>query len=146
MIKFSFQKQFKLYNRRRLKEFLTLLFTGEGFSAQRIDIIFCSDEYLLKINQEFLNHDFYTDIVTFGEPLSDKSITGELYISGDRVMDNANALNQDFQRELHRVIFHGCLHLCGYLDKSSKEIAIMRKMEDYYLKKYFNVPHNTVSA
>lgn len=146
MIKFCFQKQFKLYNRRRLKEFLNLLFIDEGFSAHRIDIIFCSDEYLLKINQEFLNHDFYTDIVTFGESESDKSITGELYISGDRVMDNANNLNQDFQRELHRVIFHGCLHLCGYLDKSSKEIAIMRKMEDYYLNKYFNVPHNTVSG
>lgn len=137
MIHFRFQKAFNLKNRIKLKQFLSNLLKSEGYSAGNIDIIFCSDEFLIQINKDFLNHDYFTDIITFGEADSNKEISGELYISIDTVIDNAATFNTNSSHELHRVIFHGLLHLCGYGDKSKKDIAIMREKEDKYLKKYF---------
>lgn len=99
-----------------------------------LSIIFCSDESLLKINKEFLNHDYYTDIITFPIEETEDVFEAELYISIDRITDNANKLNISFQTELHRVIIHGVLHLCGYKDKSETEILEMRTKEDFYLK------------
>ncbi len=98
-----------------------------------LNIIFCSDSYLLKINQQYLHHDYYTDIITFdyGEAV----VQGELFISIDRVRDNARALNLSFEQELHRVIIHGVLHICGYRDKTKDEIKVIRQKEDQYLKK-----------
>lgn len=93
--------------------------------------IFCSDAYLLQINQQFLDHDFYTDIITFD--YSDSQIEGEIYISTDRVQYNSEEENVSFSNELKRVLIHGCLHLCGLSDKTSSESKIMREKEDYYL-------------
>ena len=112
-----------LKNRRSLKLFIIQLFEKEGKSIKSLDIIFCSDEYLLDINNKHLQHDYYTDIITFD--LSDPTstlITGEVYISIDRVKDNALSLHTKFSTELLRVIFHGVLHLCGYKDKTPKDI------------------------
>lgn len=93
-----------------------------------INYIFCSDEYLLNINKEHLDHDYYTDIITF--PIQDEPIISDIFISIDRVKDNANTLNIAFDDELRRVMAHGILHLCGYGDKSAEEAQIMRSKED----------------
>lgn len=93
-----------------------------------IALIFCDDEYLLKVNQEYLEHDFYTDIITF-DYCSDNLISGDLFISIDRVKENAEEFNVTFEQELYRVIIHGVLHLCGYLDKTPEEETIMRRKE-----------------
>ena len=129
-------KKFGLQNRVVLKSFIESLFTREKKKISSINYIFCSDKKLLAINQQFLNHDFYTDIITFD--LSDSDlIQAEVYISIDRIRDNAKKLNTTFKSELHRVIFHGSLHLCGYRDKTKGEQAEMRKKEDFYLSQYF---------
>jgi len=125
-------------NRKNLKKFLSFICVSEGFSVESLHIILCSDDYLLEINKQHLQHDFYTDIITFDLSDSNDIINGELYISVDRVIDNASQLNTKKVIELHRVIFHGCLHLCGYGDKTVEEITIMRQKEDYYLDKYFS--------
>jgi probable rRNA maturation factor len=96
--------------------------------------IFCTDNYLLQINKDFLGHDYYTDIISFGLAGPGQPVEAEIYISVDRVRDNARNLEQPFRRELLRVIFHGALHLCGYRDKKKSEITIMRQKEDQYLR------------
>ena len=98
-----------------------------------INYIFCSDEYLLEINQEHLNHDYYTDIITF-DYTEDNLISGDLFISVDRVEENAAAFGVTIQNELSRVIIHGILHLCGFPDKTDEEAKIMRKNEDAALQ------------
>ena len=99
----------------------------------RLDYIFCSDKYLIDINYRFLNHDYYTDIITFN--LSEhKGTKGEIYISLDRVKENAELNKVPFNEESARVILHGALHLCGYKDKKKTEITIMRQKEEHYLK------------
>ena len=128
-----------LKQRRLLKKFIIQLFVKEKKPLQSIDIIFCSDEYLLQINKQHLQHDFYTDIITFdlSESLANP-IIGELYISVDRVRDNAALRDEKFSSELLRVIFHGLLHLCGFKDKKAKDIKTMRQKEDEYLNLYNN--------
>jgi len=136
-IKFYFHQPVTLRNRGALKKFIQSIFKLEKVKAGDISYIFCSDDYLLNINKEFLNHDYYTDIITFD--LSDKissSKIGEIYISIDRVRENAKLYKLAFTKELHRVIFHGILHLCGYKDKSAQEKNIIRAKEDFYLGKY----------
>ena len=105
----------------------------EGFELTRIDYIFCSDEFLLEVNRTHLDHDFYTDIITF--PLNPNPIIAEIYISLDRVRENATSYSVSFEDELMRVIIHGILHLCGYDDHEEADIAFIRKKEAYYLKK-----------
>ena len=100
----------------------------ENLELSDLTIIFCSDDYLLKVNQDFLEHDFYTDIITF-DYCSDNLVSGDLFISVDRVIENAQEFNVTFKQELHRVIVHGVLHLCGYLDKTVEEETIMRQKE-----------------
>ena len=128
-----------LKQRRLLKKFIIQLFIKEKKSLQSIDIIFCSDEYLLEINKQHLQHDFYTDIITFdlSESLANP-IIGELYISIDRVKDNAALRDEKFSTELLRVILHGLLHLCGFKDKTKSDIKTMREKEDEYLGLYNN--------
>ena len=123
-------------NKRKLAAFLRQLFKKEQTPLRSLTYIFCTDEYLLGINQQFLKHDYYTDIISFNLGDDSDSVDGEIYISLERVADNARRLGQSFQQELHRVIFHGALHLCGYKDKSAKDKATMRKMEDLYLRRY----------
>jgi probable rRNA maturation factor len=97
-----------------------------------VNIIFCSDEYLLKINQDYLSHDYYTDIITF--PYSETEISSDIFISIERVLENAQTNSLPFNEELHRIIFHGILHLVGYDDKSDADKMKMTEMENYYLQ------------
>ncbi len=106
-----------------------------------INMIFCSDEYLLEMNRQHLDHDYYTDIITFDYSM-DKVVSGDLFISVDRVRDNAAELNTSFQDELCRVCVHGLLHLCGYKDKSESDEKLMRSKEDEMLdRRTFHVKH-----
>ncbi len=125
-------KAFRFPQKRLLKVAIIDLFAQEGRLLESLNYIFCSDEYLLKINNDFLSHDYYTDIITF--PLSEEGqpIVGEIYISLDRIKDNAVANKVSMLKETLRVVFHGVLHLCGYKDKSKKNLALMRSKEDYY--------------
>lgn len=127
-----------LPERKRLKLFIERLLKREGKTLVSLTFIFCIDEYLLNINKDFLQHDYYTDIVTFNLADNTDTIEGEIYISVDRIKDNAkiNAVSQ--KQELHRVIFHGVLHLCGYEDLLPAEKQIMTSLEDESLKKYFS--------
>jgi probable rRNA maturation factor len=129
----SADKQLTLKNRTGLKEFIASIFDHESKPLKKLDYVFCSDEYLLQMNNDFLQHDYYTDIITF--PLSDKQqpIVGEVYVSLDRVKDNASQHNASVLDETLRVLFHGALHLCGYGDKTAKEIKTMRAKEDFYI-------------
>ena len=102
---------------------------NEGKVLDEIALIFCSDDYLLEINQQHLGHDYYTDIVTF-DYCWDNHVSGDLFISLDRVRENASDFGVGFQHELNRVIIHGVLHLCGYKDKSDEEELMMRKKEN----------------
>jgi rRNA maturation RNase YbeY len=137
-------RKLTLQHKNQLKQFITTLFTQENKLLERLDYIFCSDEYLLTINQNHLQHDYYTDIITFDLSTNTKQPTiGEIYISIDRVRDNAIQHNTTFTQEILRVIFHGALHLCGYKDKSKAQAQQMRLKEEEYLRKY--VSHNTVS-
>ena len=114
-----------------LNQWIVQTFKDENRSFEYVNIVFCSDEFLLNLNREYLNHDYYTDIITFqykGEP-----IEGELYISLDRVKDNAAERSIKWSGELHRVIIHGILHLIGYKDHSSSEKEEMREKENHYL-------------
>lgn len=129
-------------NRNQLKQFIQRLIKKEGHKPGTINYIFCSDEALLEINKAYLNHDFYTDIVTFGLSQRGEAISSDIFISIDRVKDNAVSFGSTFSRELHRVIFHGILHLCGYKDKSQKDSRLMRAKEEEWLNKYF-VPRGT---
>nr|WP_214448277.1 rRNA maturation RNase YbeY [Flavihumibacter rivuli] len=130
-------QRFHFPKRNEVKSFLNELFRKEKKKLEGLSFIFCSDEYLLEINRNYLQHDYYTDIITFDLSAPGQGTTGEIYISIDRVRDNAQNLNETFSYELHRVIFHGALHLCGYKDKTQQEEILMRKMEDKYLKLYF---------
>ncbi|MFD2527574.1 rRNA maturation RNase YbeY [Flavihumibacter stibioxidans] len=130
-------KGFSFQNRNQCKSFIQQLFKKEKKALDSLNFIFCSDEYLLEINRNYLNHDYYTDIITFDLSEPGQATTGEIYISIDRVRDNANNHEESFTRELHRVIFHGALHLCGYGDKTQEEEILMRKMENKYLDMYF---------
>jgi probable rRNA maturation factor len=132
-----------------MKALVIDLFKKERTPVVAINYIFCSDEYLLQINQQFLQHDDYTDIITFDLSDDDQEHTagsrakpttcprqGEIYISVERVVENAKLLNAKREEELRRVMIHGCLHLCGYKDKLNEQKAIMRRKEDQYIRLY----------
>lgn len=110
----------------------------EGFSIGELNYIFCSDEYLLKINQEYLDHDTYTDIVTFDNSEGEEIIEGDIFISVDRVKENAEGLGNSFEEELNRVMIHGVLHLLGQGDKTEEEAQQMRNKEDSCLNLWKN--------
>ena len=114
---------------------LSDLITSEGFDEGDITVVFVTDEYLLEMNKTHLDHDFYTDIITFDYTESN-FISGDLFISYDRVLDNSKEFNVSSYNELCRVVFHGVLHLCGYKDKSSEDEKLMRAKESFYLEKY----------
>jgi rRNA maturation RNase YbeY len=124
-----------LTSRTSLKGFIKKLFKAEKKQINQINYVFCNNRTIRKINKQYLNHDYATDIITFDLSES-KLITADIYISVERVRENARALDLSFKSEIHRVIFHGALHLCGYRDKKSVEINKMRGKEDLYLKKY----------
>jgi len=127
---------FTFKNRNALKRFLVGLFKKEKLTLDSLSYVFCTDKVLRSMNQHFLNHPDYTDILTF--PFSDpgESVSGEIYISVDRVRDNAKKFGVSFQNELLRVIFHGALHLCGYNDHTNREIRLMRERETHYINQF----------
>ena len=100
-----------------------------------ISYIFCDDDYLLKVNQDYLDHDYYTDVITF-DYVKGKTISGDIFVSLPRILENADLLAQDFEREFRRVLAHGVLHLCGYKDKSESDAREMREKEEFYLAKF----------
>lgn len=120
---------FRFFGRAKISKWILRVLKQEGAKLSNLNIIFCSDDYLLGINRQYLNHDFYTDIITF-DYSEKRDISGELYISIDRVKDNANSLGATFQQELNRVIIHGVLHLLGFKDKTSRQAKTIRKKED----------------
>lgn len=136
-VSFHFLSPVSLRSRKELKQFLIKMIRTESASAARLSFVFCSDRYLLKLNRKFLAHDFFTDILTFPLDSADGIIQGELYLSIDRIRDNAKQLSVSANQELHRVMFHGVLHLCGYKDKTARQISEIRQKEDLYLKRYF---------
>jgi len=129
-------KPFSIPNRTHLKKFLLLVFRREKKIIGHINYIFCTDEFLLDFNKQYLNHNSYTDIITFPLSKNGEPIISDIYISIDRVRENARIFHTFFKQELLRVMFHGALHLCGYQDKNKKQTQQMREMEDHYLKKY----------
>ena len=134
---FFFEKKgFTLQRRTQLKQFIEFVFKREKTGLNSVNYIFCSDKRILEINRQFLQHDYYTDIITF-ELSESGPVEAEVYISIDRVRDNAKNLGFSFKSELHRVIFHGVLHLCGYGDKDPEQEEKMRKMENLYINQYF---------
>ncbi len=138
MVEFNFLEKAPLRNRVLLKRFLPELCKMEGYTLRSLSIVFCSDDYLLEVNRTYLNHDFYTDIITFDYSDEPKVIDGELFISVDRVKENSTIYSATAERELHRVIFHGLLHLCGYKDNTRKDKEQMRLREDFHLSTYLD--------
>lgn len=129
---------FKLKAEKRITAWVIETIEAEGYELDRIDFIFCSDDFLLDINRTHLHHDEYTDIITF--PLEENPITGEIYISVDRVKENAASFQTSFDNELRRVMIHGVLHLCGYDDHEEGEIEEIREKEDKYLRLFPPAP------
>ncbi|MEC3874129.1 rRNA maturation RNase YbeY [Chryseobacterium salviniae] len=117
------------------KNWLEEIILSENKKLGEINYIFCDDEYLLKVNQDYLQHDYYTDIITF-DYVKGRTISGEIFVSLQRISENASTLSKDYEEELRRVLAHGVLHLSGYKDKSEEEEQLMRSKEDFYLAKY----------
>jgi len=139
-VKFNYaDRKLSISDKTKLKSFILFLFKSENISLSELNYIFCSDEYLLQINKDHLNHDYYTDIITFSLEEKDEPVIGEIYISIDRIKDNAISQKENLLNETLRVLFHGCLHLCGYLDKKPKDIKLMREKEDYYINQYLSL-------
>jgi probable rRNA maturation factor len=126
---------FRLLRQKHLKAWIIQAFRENKLAAGQVSYIFCSDRYLLKMNQKFLEHDYYTDIITFDNSTVKGMIDADIFISSDRVAANAKKYNTGFSDELHRVMIHGALHLMGYNDKNPRDEKIMRQAEEYWLKK-----------
>lgn len=133
MIQFNYETDFKLTNEDQLANWISNVIKSEGFKEEDINYIFCDDDYLFKLNVEFLKHDTLTDIISFDYSVG-KIIQGDIFISIERVTDNAKDFNVAFLDELHRVMVHGILHYCGYKDKTEDEERMMRSKENHYLK------------
>ncbi len=129
MITFNSETSFTLKNQNKLVKWIGDVVSSEGFQVGEINYIFCDDSYLNKINQEFLNHDTFTDVISFDYTLG-KEVGGDIFISIERVLENAEKFNEVFENELHRVMIHGILHFMGYKDKTKKEKTLMRTKED----------------
>jgi probable rRNA maturation factor len=135
-ISVSFNEIPRFYlDRNQLSSCIKDIIETEARKAGKVAIIFCNDDYLIKVNNEYLNHDYYTDIITFNYN-NGSIINGDLLISVERVKENAELYKDSFERELFRVIFHGILHLIGYDDKDENSEKTMRMKEDFYLKKF----------
>lgn len=138
-IAFIYETPFELDNPSRVQNWICVCLDSLGFSAKQISIAFMDDESLLRINKEFLKHDYYTDVITFDYSIGNE-ITCDLAISVDRVEDNATNLRIDPEQELFRVIIHGLLHCCGFDDKTDEEIKLMREKENTCLSMFHVEP------
>jgi len=139
MISFNYETDFELENEAQYEDWISRIIESEGFDEGEINYIFCDDEYLHKINVEYLDHDSLTDIISFDYTVGNL-IQGDIFVSVERVHDNANDFNVSFEDELKRVLSHGVLHYCGYKDKSPKDEALMRSKEEEKMQ-MFHVEH-----
>lgn len=126
---------YKLKHKAQVRQWLKDAVTTEGFKLKELNYIFCSDAYLLQINQQYLHHDTYTDIVTFDNSEQERTIVSDIFISVERIRENALKFNVPEETEMHRVMVHGALHLLGYKDKTTESKKLMTQMEDLYLSK-----------
>ncbi|ALJ05602.1 rRNA maturation factor [Pseudalgibacter alginicilyticus] len=133
MINFNYETNFSLENEALISSWITKTILSEEHQLEEINYVFCDDTYLHKLNVEFLNHDTLTDVISFDYSVG-KIIQGDIYISVERVADNAKDFKVPFSEELHRVMIHGVLHYCGYKDKTEADAQLMRAMENHYLK------------
>jgi rRNA maturation RNase YbeY len=122
-------------SKKDLKEAVKNLALSEGKVLKDLSLVFTDDDYLIEVNKQYLNHDYFTDVITF-DYSSFPEVSGDVMISLDRVKDNAQSLNQSFELEFYRVVFHGVLHLCGYKDKSEADVMVMRAKEDFYINRF----------
>ena len=129
MISFNYETDFELENEAQYEYWISRIIESEGFDEGEINYIFCDDDYLHKINIEYLDHDTLTDIISFDYTVGNL-IQGDIFVSVERVKDNANDFNVSFEEELKRVLSHGVLHYCGYKDKSPQDEALMRLKEE----------------
>jgi len=122
-------------SKKDLKEAVKSLAINEGKVLKDLSLVFTDDDYLLEVNKQYLNHDYFTDVITFDYSVFPE-VSGDVMISLDRIKDNAQSLNQSFELEFYRVVFHGVLHLCGYKDKSDADVIEMRAKEDFYINRF----------
>lgn len=127
--------KFRLSKRKQLKDWILEIIKKEGYSISNINFIFCTDSSLRKINKQYLDHDYFTDIITFDNSVLKKTIEGDIFISIDRVIVNSKKFTSSFNDELHRVMAHGVLHLIGYGDKTKSQKTEMKTREDFWLKR-----------
>ena len=139
MISFNYETDFELENEAQYEDWISRIIESEGFDEGEINYIFCDDEYLHKINVEYLHHDTLTDIISFDYTVGNV-LQGDIFVSIERVKDNAKDFNVSFEEELKRVLSHGVLHYCGYKDKSPKDEALMRSKEEEKMQ-MFHVEH-----
>jgi rRNA maturation RNase YbeY len=130
-------------SKKDLKQAVKNLVLNEGKSLKDLSIVFTDDDYLLEVNKQYLNHDYFTDVITF-DYSNFPEVSGDVMISLDRVEDNALSLNLAYEQEFYRVVFHGMLHLCGYKDKSKDEVEIMREKEDFYIQRFVSRETNSI--
>lgn len=135
MIEFHYETDFKIENEKKFVDWLTRVIASENFISSQLDYIFCGDDYLLNLNQKFLAHDTYTDIISF-DYSGGGSLAGDIFISIDRLRENAENLEIEFEEELLRVMSHGILHLMGYKDKSEEDSAEMRAKENEKIRMF----------
>lgn len=136
MISFTFIEDTKVkFSKSNTKKFIKDLINSENKKTGDVNFIFCSDDYLLDVNKQYLNHDYYTDIITF-DYCEGNHVSGDIFISVDRVIENSLNQKVDFKNEFCRVLFHGVLHLCGYKDKKKEDKTLMTSKEDFYLNKF----------
>ena len=135
MIQFFSENDFVLENKSTYEEWISSIINSEGHSEGEINYIFCDDDYLLNLNNDFLNHDTLTDIITFNYNMG-KQVNSDIYISTERVRDNAQDFDVSFETELRRVMCHGVLHLCGFNDKTDEEQALMTEKENEKMKMF----------
>ena len=129
-------------SKKDLKQAVKNLVLNEGKYLKDLSLVFTDDDYLLEVNKQYLNHDYFTDVITFD--YSDfPEVSGDVMISLDRVKDNALSMNLAFEQEFYRVVFHGILHLCGYKDKSKEDVVLMREKEDFYIHRFVSRETNS---
>ena len=133
---FSEEIPYTLKEKLNRKRWLTKIATNAGFKIKELNYVFCSDEYLYQMNRDYLKHDTYTDIITFDNSEKKDDIEGDIFVSIDRVRENAKTLAQEVETEMNRVLAHGLLHLMGYKDKTQEETALMRLKEEESIKLY----------
>jgi rRNA maturation RNase YbeY len=139
MISFNYENEFELSNEEQLSIWISSVIVSEDKKEGEINYIFCDDEYLLGLNEQYLNHDTLTDIISFDYSVG-KELHGDIFISTERVLENAAEFKVTFEEELKRVMVHGVLHYCGYKDKSDEDEKLMRSKEDEKIK-MFHVEH-----